>query len=94
MTNPGRDQLIQQQREQIAELDRQLLLLINQRIELVAQLRGYKAVQGLDFYDPVQEARLIEALAEANAGPLSQAGLRDFFGALLELVKREANPNP
>lgn len=92
MTNPDRDPLIQQQREKIAKLDRQLLSLLNRRIELVAQLRAYKATQGLDFHDPTQEARLLDALSDANPGPLSEAGLRDFFKGLLALVKREATP--
>lgn len=94
MTNPDRDPLIQQQREQIAELDRQLLFLLNRRIALVAQLRDYKAAQGLDFHDPTQEARLLDVLRDANPGPLSEAGLRDFFKDLLALVKREAAPKP
>lgn len=94
MTNSGVDPVIEQQRGQIADLDRQLLSLLNQRIVLVSQLRAYKAALGLEFHDLTQEVRLLDALRAANPGPLSEAGLRHFFEGLLELVKREATRNP
>ena len=43
----------------------------------------------MPFVDPGQEERLLARLAEANRGPLSDAGLRELFGLVLALTKRE-----
>ena len=53
---------------------------------------GYRAAMhelGLDTVDPDRERRLREALAAANGGPLSAAGLDRLVSDLLDLTKRE-----
>jgi len=56
----------------------------------VRRLKEYKEAQGLDFYDAAQEGRVLDALCRANRGPLSETGLREIFGLLLAVAKREA----
>jgi chorismate mutase len=87
--DPGADPTIGRLRGEISETDRAVLDAVNRRLELVVELRRYKASQGIDFVDPEQERRLIERLVEANPGPVSSDGLRELFGHLLELTKRE-----
>jgi chorismate mutase len=87
--DPSEDPIVLDFREQIAATDLALLAAVNQRIDLVRRLKEYKATAGLDFVDRSQEERLIDRLAEANPGPLSEDGLRALYQALLELVKRE-----
>ncbi len=87
--DPSEDPVVLDFREQIAATDLALLAAVNQRIDLVRRLKEYKATAGLDFVDRSQEERLIDRLAEANPGPLSEDGLRALYQALLELVKRE-----
>jgi chorismate mutase len=53
-------------------------------------VRRHKAEQGIAFVDPAQEQRLLAALAAANAGPLSEPGLRELFSVVLALTRREA----
>lgn len=77
-------------REQVAACDRALLAALNRRIELVRQVRRHKAEQGIPFVDPAQEQRLLAALGSANAGPISESGLRELFAVVLALTKREA----
>jgi chorismate mutase/prephenate dehydratase len=88
-TDPNQDPVVQGLREQIAAADLELLATVNRRIDLVRRLKEHKASAGLDFVDRAQEERLIDRLAEANPGPLSEDGLRALYQALLELVKRE-----
>jgi chorismate mutase len=76
-------------REQIAGADRAILAAMNERLTLVTQVKAYKESRGVDFHDPEQEERLLRALADANAGPLSNEGLRELFKAILDLSKRE-----
>jgi chorismate mutase len=88
-TDTNQDPVVQDFREQIAATDLELLATVNRRIDLVRRLKEHKASAGLDFVDRAQEERLIDRLAEANPGPLSEDGLRALYQALLELVKRE-----
>jgi chorismate mutase len=88
-TDPNQDPVVQDFREQIAATDLELLATVNRRIDLVQRLKEHKAAAGLDFVDRAQEERLIDRLAQANPGPLSEDGLRALYQALLELVKRE-----
>jgi chorismate mutase/prephenate dehydratase len=85
-----RDPVVRDLREQIAAADSELLETVNRRVELVRRLKEHKATQGFDFVDRFQEERLIDRLAAANRGPLSENGLRELYRTLLELTKREA----
>ena len=83
------DPTVQHLRDEISELDRAILDAVNGRIELVAALRRHKQEVGLPFLDPDRERQLLADLASANRGPLSDEGLRELFGGLLDLTKRE-----
>jgi chorismate mutase len=85
------DPTVQQLRDEISDLDRAILDAVNGRIELVAALRRHKQEVGLPFVDPERERQLLADLASANRGPLSDEGLRELFGGLLDLTKREVS---
>jgi chorismate mutase len=83
------DPLIRALREQISEADRAVLAAFNARLELVARIKSRKAELGIGFVDPDQERRLLDDLARGNRGSLSDEGLRELFGEILDLTKRE-----
>ena len=83
------DPTVRRLREEISEIDRELLRGVNARLALVARLKQHKEGVGLSFVDPDRERELLDELARANGGPLSEDGMRAFFGGLLELTKRE-----
>jgi chorismate mutase/prephenate dehydratase len=83
------DPLIRQLREQISDNDRAIVEAINARLKLVARLKGYKESRGLSFVDPEREEWMLQYLARANRGPLSDDGLRQIFEEILDLTKRE-----
>ena len=83
------DPLIRQLREQISDNDRALVEAINARLKLVGRLKSYKESRGLSFVDPEREEWMLQYLARANRGPLSNDGLRELFEAVLDLTKRE-----
>jgi prephenate dehydrogenase len=76
-------------RNEISELDRQLLELLNRRLELVAAVRDYKDSAGERWIDPEREADLLQALVAANPGPLSESGVTSIFSAVLDVLKQE-----
>ena len=81
-------------RARIAAADRRLLETVNERVELVRQLKREKDARGLGFVDAEQERRLTEALVSANTGPLGADGVRELVAAVLELTKRELARGP
>jgi chorismate mutase len=86
---PGALPRLEQLRELIAENDRAAVRLLNRRLELVAEIWREKEARGVARTDPERERVLLRLLAEANDGPLSQAGLEHFHGVLLALTKQE-----
>jgi chorismate mutase/prephenate dehydratase len=83
------DEVVNSLREEISAIDRELISLVNRRIDTVARLKRHKDENGVAFVDPDREARLIADRVSENAGPLSEAGLRAFYAELLALTKRE-----
>ncbi|HSK16619.1 MAG TPA: chorismate mutase [Gaiellaceae bacterium] len=88
-SDPQHDPVVTGLRERIAGLDRAILAAVNERIGLVAELRTHKLSHGWDFVDARREAELLDALAAANGGPLGEEGLRELFGTVLAVTKRE-----
>jgi chorismate mutase len=83
------DPVIRDLREQISAADRAALEAVNRRLELVAELKRYKESRGIAFVDPERERTMLEELARANGGPLSDEGVRELLTMLLDLTKRE-----
>lgn len=91
MNDHASDPTVRRFREEISELDRRIVEAVNVRLELVAQLRRYKASRGISFVDPERERQLLDELASANRGPLSAEGLEELISGLLDLTKREVS---
>jgi chorismate mutase / prephenate dehydratase len=83
------DDVVNGLRDEITAIDRELVALVNRRIETVARLKRHKDEHGIAFVDPNREAQMIADRLRENAGPLSEDGLRAFYGELLALIKRE-----
>ncbi len=88
---PESDPLIRQLREQISDSDRAVVEAVNRRLKLVARLKRYKEDRGLEFVDLEREEWMLNYLLRANRGPLSADGLRELFGEILDLTKREVD---
>jgi chorismate mutase len=76
-------------RDAIDKVDRELLAAVNRRIELVSSLHEHKVESGLPLRDPGREESMLADLRDANTGPLSGAGVDDFFHHVLDLTRRE-----
>lgn len=88
-SDPNADAIVRQMREAIIDLDVRMMQTINSRLAMVARLRAYKESQGMEFVDPAREDWMHSYLQAANRGPLSAEGLREIYGHLLDLAKRE-----
>jgi chorismate mutase len=76
-------------RGRIDEIDRALLHAVNERLRIVEEIWRLKGELGVATLDPERERQLVEALAEANHGPLSRQGVEELAEAVLALTKRE-----
>jgi chorismate mutase len=89
MARPETDPMIARLREEISDNDRTIVEAINRRLRLVAKLKAHKESRGVEFLDPDREEWILRFLSRSNRGPLSEKGLREIVGELLDLTKRE-----
>jgi len=89
VTDDASDPTVRRLRGEISDLDHAIVDAVNARLQLVAELRSYKASRGIPFVDRERERQLLEELASANPGPLSPQGLHELVSELLDLTKRE-----
>jgi chorismate mutase len=90
MADTSSDPVIRSYREKISDNDLKILEALNKRVRLVKTLKDYKETKGLSFYDAAQEDWVITYLCRANGGPLSNEALREIYGLILQVVKKEA----
>ena len=81
--------MLDEYRTQINAVDREIVALVNRRLQLVRDLKAFKDANGITFVDPERERQLLEDRERENDGPLSDGGLRAFYTELLALTKRE-----
>ena len=85
----ARDPVVTSLRDQIGDLDRELVAIMNKRLRVVGTLRGYKEANGIPFLDPAREEWMLRYLTRANTGPLSKQGLAELYAHVLALTKQE-----
>jgi chorismate mutase len=83
------DSTVDDLRRQITENDRALIEAFNRRLELVERLWRHKNEKGIPIVDPEREQAIVDALAAANPGPLSDDGVDELVREILDLTKRE-----
>jgi chorismate mutase/prephenate dehydratase len=83
------DVVLDEARAAIDEADRELLALVNRRLQLVRSLHEHKQTAGLPLRDPAREATMIAGLQAANGGPLSAHGVDSLFRFVLDLIRKE-----
>lgn len=88
---------IRELRDQIDEINLQLLELLNKRAEVASQVGQLQSQIGSQIYDPERESQMLNALQMANNGPFSNetisALFKEIFKATLAMEEREARSN-
>lgn len=83
------DAVVRQMRDAIIDNDLKLLAAVNARITLANRLEAYTRQHDLRAVEQVTDDWMQRYIQLANRGPLSDEGLRDLYGHLLELTRRE-----
>jgi chorismate mutase/prephenate dehydratase len=81
-------------RDQIDNLDGELLTLLNQRAQLAQAIAQIKdaATQTYQCYRPDREARVLHALLESNNGPLSREDVTRVFREVMSACRALQQP--
>lgn len=75
-------------RDQIDELDRQLLKLLNKRAELANKIGVIKKKKKLPIYMPSREAEVMMNVVSNNKGPLSENAVKRLFERIIDEIRR------
>ncbi|MFM7244544.1 MAG: chorismate mutase [Planctomycetaceae bacterium] len=79
----GRRATLPQLRGQIDGIDRELVELMNRRAEVAREIGHLKQATGQQTYDPSREETVLDRVAKANAGPLSDESVKAVFRELI-----------
>jgi chorismate mutase len=76
-------------RAEIERIDRELIRLIGERVQVASEMGKAKRIAGLLMLDPAQEAVVIRRAATlARAAQLPEEEIRDIFWQLVALSRR------
>jgi chorismate mutase/prephenate dehydratase len=74
-------------RNEIDELDRQIVALLNQRAECVRNLAPLKRQKRIDILDSSREDAVMRNLRTANGGPLPHESVEAIFRAVMAAMR-------
>jgi chorismate mutase/prephenate dehydratase len=74
---------LEELRQQIDEIDRELVALLNRRAEIVVQVGKLKNADGTPIYSPDREKAVFERIKAANKGPLPDKTLLAIYRELM-----------
>jgi chorismate mutase len=75
-------------RQEIDRLDRELLRIFNARAAIALHIGEIKKERGLPVYDPDRERRIFEAMKAENPGPLEDDAIIRLFERVIDESRR------
>ncbi|HEY8944880.1 MAG TPA: chorismate mutase [Polyangiaceae bacterium] len=75
-------------RTAIDDIDRRLLALVAERVQIVLAVGEYKRQHGLPVYDPERERSMLDRLARSAPSPLDGDTVRRIFERLIDESRR------
>ena len=74
---------LQRLRQEIDDVDNEILRLLNQRMRLVQEVAAFKSKAKKDTMDLNREQAIFRRLASQNEGPLAWGAVKKIFGEIL-----------
>ncbi len=72
-------QTLEDLRTKLNSINHELLILLNERAEIVRSIGEIKEKQGVPKFDPVRERAMLEELTRKNPGPFKDAEVKHIF---------------
>ncbi len=87
MTREEAEAALARSRDEIDELDRGILDLINRRTRVVEEIGRVKKAAGLPIYEPRREDQVFRNVTENNRGPISDDALKRIYERILDEMR-------
>ena len=78
---------LEKYRDQIDDVDRRLVQLLNERTKIVEQLGKVKEEMELPIYEPKREDQVYDNIVNSNAGPLPPDALKRLFERIVDEMR-------
>jgi chorismate mutase len=78
---------LEELRNQIDELDRQLVLLLSERARAAKKVGQLKAATSLPVYEPAREKLVYANVRAANKGPLPDIELTHIYERIIDVMR-------
>jgi chorismate mutase len=87
MTQDEAQAKLEEFRQMIDVLDRQIVELLNQRTRVVEEIGRVKGEAQLPIYEPKREELVFTNITASNQGPITAAGLRRIFERIIDEMR-------
>jgi chorismate mutase len=87
MDDAGTQGRIEELRNRVDEVDRELVRSLNERARIVQEIVAIKAETGKAPFDPRREEEILRKVAEENEGPIYDTSLREIFTLILHRIR-------
>ncbi|NIP38168.1 MAG: prephenate dehydratase [Candidatus Dadabacteria bacterium] len=83
---------LQTLREQIDEIDHELLDLLNLRAGIALKVSEFKQKNAIDVYDPARENQVLQKIKSLNKGPLDSDLVKSVFKEIISVCRSIQRP--
>ncbi len=87
MEDAALQERVRELREQVDEVDRELIRFLNERARIVQEIMTLKVESGAPVYDPKREEEILRRVVEQNTGPIYDSAMRDIFELILHRIR-------
>jgi 3-deoxy-7-phosphoheptulonate synthase/chorismate mutase len=87
MDNSEMQSKVQELRDRVDEVDRELIRALNERARIVQEIMAIKSEAGTSIYDPKREEEILQRVVEINPGPIYDSSMRDIYELILHRIR-------
>ena len=87
MADAETQERVRELREQVDEVDGELIEALSERARIVQEIMALKAEAGAPVYDPRREEDILQRVVERNPGPIYDSSMRDIFEMILHRIR-------
>jgi chorismate mutase len=78
---------VEQLRERVDAVDRELVRALNERARIVQEIVALKAEAGVPLFDPKREEEILRRVVEWNDGPIYDTSMREIYELILHRIR-------
>lgn len=87
MENSEMQERIQDLRERVDAVDRDLVRVLNERASIVQEIVAIKDEAGVALFDPKREEEILQRVVGYNEGPIYDSSMREIFELILHRIR-------